>query len=78
MNSNKHSNMHYLVVNDFFDKIVNFSTKPRVKLSVCKVNETTIAPRENVTYSKETQTSTVETGDREGQFFSLCVFLFFF
>lgn len=42
------------------------STKPRVKLSVCKVNETTIAPRENVTYSKETQTSTVETGDREG------------
>ncbi|XP_014771179.1 cytoplasmic dynein 1 intermediate chain 2 isoform X33 [Octopus bimaculoides] len=41
------------------------STRPKVKLSICKVSETTIAPKENVSYSKETQTTSVETGDRE-------------
>ncbi|CAI9724731.1 cytoplasmic dynein 1 intermediate chain 2 isoform X34 [Octopus vulgaris] len=42
------------------------SIRPKVKLSICKVSETTIAPKENVSYSKETQTTSVETGDREG------------
>ncbi|XP_036359684.1 cytoplasmic dynein 1 intermediate chain 2 isoform X35 [Octopus sinensis] len=41
------------------------SIRPKVKLSICKVSETTIAPKENVSYSKETQTTSVETGDRE-------------
>ncbi|XP_014771178.1 cytoplasmic dynein 1 intermediate chain 2 isoform X32 [Octopus bimaculoides] len=43
------------------------STRPKVKLSICKVSETTIAPKENVSYSKETQTTSVETGDREAR-----------
>ncbi|XP_036359686.1 cytoplasmic dynein 1 intermediate chain 2 isoform X37 [Octopus sinensis] len=43
------------------------SIRPKVKLSICKVSETTIAPKENVSYSKETQTTSVETGDREAR-----------
>jgi hypothetical protein len=33
-----------------------------------KVAETNIPPRENVTYSKETQTIVVETVDKEGKY----------
>lgn len=43
-------------------------SKPRGKLSINKVNETSIAPRENVSYSKETQTLSAETSDKEGMY----------
>ncbi|KAL5010426.1 hypothetical protein ScPMuIL_012731 [Solemya velum] len=44
---------------------VQIQSKPRGKLSINKVNETSIAPRENVSYSKETQTLSAETSDKE-------------
>ncbi|XP_048727075.1 cytoplasmic dynein 1 intermediate chain 2-like isoform X24 [Ostrea edulis] len=42
------------------------TSRQRAKLSLVKVAETNIPPRENVTYSKETQTIVVETIDKEG------------
>ena len=44
----------------------------RIRLSVAKVNETSIAPRENVSYSKETQTVIVDPVEKDGKwlFFS--------
>lgn len=51
---------------------VNFeslSYSPRkVRLSVAKVNETSIPPRESVSYSKETQTITAEPVDKDGTY----------
>ncbi|XP_055995979.1 cytoplasmic dynein 1 intermediate chain 2-like isoform X7 [Ostrea edulis] len=41
------------------------TSRQRAKLSLVKVAETNIPPRENVTYSKETQTIVVETIDKE-------------
>ncbi|XP_076437427.1 cytoplasmic dynein 1 intermediate chain 2-like isoform X2 [Babylonia areolata] len=42
------------------------STTPRkIHLSVAKVNETNIAPRENVTYAKETQTTVLEPVEKD-------------
>lgn len=45
--------------------IVTTSRKPKIKLSVVKVSETSIPPKENVSYSKETQTAVVEPLDKE-------------
>ncbi|XP_076092729.1 cytoplasmic dynein 1 intermediate chain 2-like isoform X10 [Mytilus galloprovincialis] len=45
--------------------IVTTSRKPKVKLSVAKVSETSIPPKENVSYSKETQTAILEPLDKE-------------
>ncbi|XP_041351024.1 cytoplasmic dynein 1 intermediate chain 2-like isoform X4 [Gigantopelta aegis] len=42
------------------------SSRRKVKLSFCRVSETTIPPRENVVYSKETQTVTSEPLDKDG------------
>ncbi|XP_069120987.1 cytoplasmic dynein 1 intermediate chain 2-like isoform X19 [Argopecten irradians] len=42
------------------------SLRPKLKLSVTKVSETSIPPRENVVYNKETQTTVVEPLDKEG------------
>ncbi|XP_063423320.1 cytoplasmic dynein 1 intermediate chain 2-like isoform X5 [Mytilus trossulus] len=47
--------------------IVTTSRKPKVKLSVTKVSETSIPPKENVSYSKETQTAILEPLDKEGR-----------
>ncbi|CAG2244948.1 DNCI [Mytilus edulis] len=47
--------------------IVTTSRKPKVKLSVTKVSETSIPPKENVSYSKETQTAILEPLDKEGK-----------
>ena len=41
--------------------------KKNVQLSIVKVNETNIPPRENVAYSKETQTVNIEPVDKEGR-----------
>ncbi|XP_069120988.1 cytoplasmic dynein 1 intermediate chain 2-like isoform X20 [Argopecten irradians] len=41
------------------------SLRPKLKLSVTKVSETSIPPRENVVYNKETQTTVVEPLDKE-------------
>ena len=38
-----------------------------MKLCIAKVSETNIAPRENVAYSKETQTHGLEPVDRDGK-----------
>ena len=40
--------------------------KKGVKLSLVRVSETDIPPRENVSYSKETQTFGLEPPEREG------------
>ena len=41
--------------------------RPRkVRLSLVKVNETSIAPRENVSYAKETQTVAIEPAEKDG------------
>ncbi|KAL8606116.1 Dynein, cytoplasmic 1, intermediate chain 2a [Nucella lapillus] len=45
---------------------VSHTTPRKVRLSVSKVSETTIAPRENVSYSKETQTIAAEPVDKDG------------
>ncbi|XP_050406391.1 cytoplasmic dynein 1 intermediate chain 2 isoform X15 [Patella vulgata] len=45
---------------------VKTSSRSKVKLSLCKVNETSIAPREQVSYSKETQTLNTEPVDKDG------------
>lgn len=42
------------------------SMKPKMKLSIAKVSETSIPPRENVVYNKETQTTIVDPLDKEG------------
>ncbi|XP_063423321.1 cytoplasmic dynein 1 intermediate chain 2-like isoform X6 [Mytilus trossulus] len=47
--------------------IVTTSRKPKVKLSVTKVSETSIPPKENVSYSKETQTAILEPLDKEDE-----------
>lgn len=47
--------------------ITTSGRKPRGKLSVVKVSETSIPPKENVAYSKETQTTIVEPLDKEGR-----------
>ncbi|XP_050406389.1 cytoplasmic dynein 1 intermediate chain 2 isoform X13 [Patella vulgata] len=44
---------------------VKTSSRSKVKLSLCKVNETSIAPREQVSYSKETQTLNTEPVDKD-------------
>ncbi|ESO94261.1 hypothetical protein LOTGIDRAFT_215757 [Lottia gigantea] len=44
---------------------VSTSSRAKVKLSLCKVNETSIAPREQVSYSKETQTINAEPIDKD-------------
>ncbi|XP_021377047.1 cytoplasmic dynein 1 intermediate chain 2-like isoform X7 [Mizuhopecten yessoensis] len=41
------------------------SMRPKMRLSVAKVSETSIPPRENVMYNKETQTTIVEPLDKE-------------
>ncbi|XP_012941096.1 cytoplasmic dynein 1 intermediate chain 2 isoform X3 [Aplysia californica] len=41
--------------------------RQKVQLSVVKVNETSIPPRENVSYSKETQTINPEPIDKDGR-----------
>jgi hypothetical protein len=38
-----------------------------LKLSINQVNTIDIAPRENVTYSKETQTPATEVEDKDGK-----------
>lgn len=43
------------------------ASRRRAQLSVAKVGETNIAPRENVTYSKETQTIVVDTTEKEDE-----------
>ncbi|KAK7480979.1 hypothetical protein BaRGS_00027794, partial [Batillaria attramentaria] len=45
---------------------VSQTTPRKVRLSVAKVNETSIPPRENVAYSKETQTIAAEPLDKDG------------
>ena len=45
--------------------------KKGVKLSLVRVSETDIPPRENVSYSKETQTFGLEPPEREGMHFTL-------
>ncbi|XP_067687233.1 cytoplasmic dynein 1 intermediate chain 2-like isoform X12 [Haliotis asinina] len=42
------------------------SSKRKVNLSMCKVSETNIPPKENVTYSKEVQTVASEPLDKDG------------
>lgn len=44
-----------------------FSGKPRGKFAIVKVTETSIPPRENVTYSKETQTINTDPHEKEGR-----------
>ncbi|XP_050406390.1 cytoplasmic dynein 1 intermediate chain 2 isoform X14 [Patella vulgata] len=46
---------------------VKTSSRSKVKLSLCKVNETSIAPREQVSYSKETQTLNTEPVDKDAR-----------
>ncbi|KAK6182462.1 hypothetical protein SNE40_010147 [Patella caerulea] len=46
---------------------VKTSSRSKVKLSLCKVNETSIAPREQVSYSKETQTLNAEPVDKDAR-----------
>ncbi|XP_061179404.1 cytoplasmic dynein 1 intermediate chain 2-like isoform X7 [Saccostrea echinata] len=43
------------------------TSRQRAKLSLVKVAETNIPPRENVSYSKETQTVIVETAEKEDE-----------
>nr|XP_022327454.1 cytoplasmic dynein 1 intermediate chain 2-like isoform X3 [Crassostrea virginica] len=45
------------------------TSRQKAKLCVVKVGETNIPPRENVTYSKETQTIVVESAEKEGHRF---------
>ena len=45
----------------------NRTSRQKAKLCVVKVGETNIPPRENVTYSKETQTIVVESAEKEGK-----------
>ncbi|XP_052711925.1 cytoplasmic dynein 1 intermediate chain 2-like isoform X13 [Crassostrea angulata] len=45
------------------------ASRRKAKLTVTKVGETNIPPRENVTYSKETQTIVVDTTEKEGHRF---------
>jgi hypothetical protein len=47
--------------------LIHKSKKP-LKLSINQVNRIDIAPKENVTYSKETQTPATEVMDKEGIF----------
>lgn len=47
--------------------VVATSRKPRTKLTLVKVSETNIPPKENVSYSKETQTTIVEPLDKEDE-----------
>ncbi|XP_070174428.1 cytoplasmic dynein 1 intermediate chain 2-like isoform X4 [Littorina saxatilis] len=44
---------------------VSHTTPRKVRLSVAKVNETSIPPRENVSYSKETQTIIADPVDKD-------------
>ena len=44
----------------------DFSIKRTIELSTSKVTQTSIPPRENVSYSKETQTQ-IEQYEREGK-----------
>jgi len=37
-----------------------------MKLAITQVSETSIPPRESVTYTKETQTAGLELSDRDG------------
>ncbi|KAL8608058.1 Cytoplasmic dynein 1 intermediate chain 2 [Nucella lapillus] len=46
---------------------VSSTVSRKIHLSVAKVNETSIPPRENVSYAKETQTTVVETTDKEAR-----------
>lgn len=46
---------------------LNRTSRQKAKLCVVKVGETNIPPRENVTYSKETQTIVVESAEKEGK-----------
>ncbi|XP_064595198.1 cytoplasmic dynein 1 intermediate chain 2-like isoform X3 [Liolophura sinensis] len=46
---------------------VTSGQKSKVKLSVCKVSETNILPKEMVTYSKETQTIVTEPAERDAR-----------
>lgn len=48
--------------------LFNRSSRRKAKLTVTKVGETNIPPRENVTYSKETQTIIVDTAEKEGKY----------
>lgn len=43
------------------------ASRRKAKLTVTKVGETNIPPRENVTYSKETQTIIVDTAEKEDE-----------
>lgn len=43
------------------------ASRRKAKLTVTKVGETNIPPRENVTYSKETQTIVVDTTEKEDE-----------
>lgn len=47
-----------------------------IQLSIVKVNETNIPPRENVSYSKETQTINPEPIEKDGKFI-LSNFIFY-
>lgn len=53
-----------------------YRQKSKVKLSMCKVSETNILPKEMVTYSKETQTIVTEPAERDGkcQHLSQCIY----
>lgn len=56
-----------LIFNYFFLSLY-YSSKPRaMKLAIAQVSETSIPPRENVTYSKETQTQGLDLSDRDGK-----------
>ena len=44
------------------------SSKSAPKLSLVRVSETDIPPRENVSYCKETQTVGLEPADRDGMY----------
>jgi len=48
-------------------------SRPKARLAITKVSETNIPPRENVTYSKETQTVVVEPLDKDGKYLNRSV-----
>nr|XP_034316691.1 cytoplasmic dynein 1 intermediate chain 2 isoform X19 [Crassostrea gigas] len=50
------------------------ASRRKAKLTVTKVGETNIPPRENVTYSKETQTIVVDTTEKEGHRFGVLTY----
>nr|XP_022327539.1 cytoplasmic dynein 1 intermediate chain 2-like isoform X14 [Crassostrea virginica] len=50
------------------------TSRQKAKLCVVKVGETNIPPRENVTYSKETQTIVVESAEKEGHRFGVLTY----